>query len=634
MPAESLEDVVSLCKRRGFIFPGSAIYGGLANSWDYGPLGIELKNNLKRAWWRDVVYRRDDMEGLDAALIMNPKVWHYSGHEATFNDPLVDNRVSKHRYRLDHLLRSQSLETLRQLLSELLRLTSSNDFSGSKSSSFLSLLAFLKGSDLSEQEQEEVCELALKLQSAALPEEAEFKGERFEGIVSSFCCDFPEFGSLALNQAKIVDPTTNEPGEWTEPRPFNLMFETFVGPIKSEEHKAYLRPETAQGIFVNFKHILDTMRHKLPFGIAQIGKSFRNEVTPGNFTFRTREFEQMEIEYFVKPGEDEEAHRSWVDTRYNWYLDYGIAAERLNKREQGSEELAHYAKACVDLEYKFPGSLGFSELEGIANRTDFDLAMHSKSSELVQPVQAKHGLEKNAHSLDELSYFDPESRERFIPYVIEPSAGADRATLAFLCEAYNVEQIKDIPEAQESQVSDQLKAFSKSVEKNKELAEDLKQRLFNKAAEILDGGPKAFPAIASLLSLKGADAIVLGKKLRNLYERLVDQYYRRVLKLDARLAPIKVAIFPLKRNASELVTKAHEIKAMLSKHDFRVLYDDTGAIGKLYRRQDEIGTPFCVTVDFQSLEDGSVTLRERDSMEQTRIAVDQLEARIRSSLNI
>jgi glycyl-tRNA synthetase len=431
MPVD-LEKIKSLCKRRGFIFPSSEVYGGLESTWDYGPLGVELKNNVKRAWWRAVVYERDDMEGLDAAILMNRRVWKYSGHEDTFSDPLVDCKECKRRFRSDH-------------------------------------------------------------------------------VEGNTC---PECG-----------------GGLTEPRLFNLMFRTFMGPVEDEGALVYLRPETAQGIFVNFLNVQTTMRRKLPFGIAQIGKAFRNEITPGNFTFRTREFEQMEIEYFVVPGTDEEWFERWVDERFNWYLNLGIKPENLRKREQGKEELAHYAKRTIHIEYLF--SIGWSEIEGIANRTDFDLRSHSKSSEA------------NEHSVADLTYFDEEKKEHIIPYVIEPSAGADRTTLAFLVDAYHEEQVR-------------------------------------------------------------------GEK-------------RVVLKLHQDLAPIKVAVLPLLRNRPEIVEMARKIKKDLQPA-MRAVYDDTGAIGRLYRRQDEVGTPYCVTVDVQSLEDQQVTVRDRDTMEQIRISVDQLKA--------
>jgi glycyl-tRNA synthetase len=421
-----MDKIVSLCKRRGIIFQNSEIYGGIGNTWDYGPLGVELKRNVKDAWWKSVVYERDDMEGLDAAILMNPATWKASGHLESFTDPLVDCKKCKHRFKLD-------------------------DVEGTR-------------------------------------------------------C--PDCG-----------------GELTKARSFNLMFKTFVGPVEDSASVAYLRPETAQGIFVNFLNVQKMMRRKIPFGIAQIGKAFRNEITPGNFTFRTREFEQMEIEYFVKPGTDEECYQHWVKERFNWYLDLGIKKENLRLREHAHNELAHYAKSCVDIEYLFP--MGWSELEGIANRGDFDLSQHSQ------------------HSGKELNYFDEETKEKYIPCVIEPSAGADRATLAILIDAYREEKVR-------------------------------KEK-------------------------------------------------RVVLQLKNRLAPIKVAVLPLLRNRPDIVETARSIAGDLSR-EFKAVYDDTASIGRLYRRQDEVGTPYCVTVDVQSIDDRQVTVRDRDSMQQARVPIEGVKA--------
>jgi glycyl-tRNA synthetase len=424
--SENLMDkVVSLCKRRGFIFQGSDIYGGLSNTWDYGPFGVELKNNLKRAWWKSVVYERNDIFGMDAAILMHPKAWEASGHVDNFFDLKSDCKSCKKRFKTE-------------------------DLKGKKS------------------------------------------------------C--PECG-----------------GELTEARAFNLMFKTHQGPVEDAANLIYLRPETAQGIFVNFVNVLDTKHPKLPFGIAQIGKSFRNEITPGNFTFRTREFEQMEIEYFVNPTEADKIYESWVNERFNWYLGLGMKADNLRKRPHDKTELAHYAKACTDVEYNFP--FGWSELEGIANRADFDLKQHA------------------AASGKDMRYFDEVAKERFYPYIIEPSGGVDRSVLAFLTDAYNEEKVKD-----ETRV---------------------------------------------------------------------------VLKLDKELAPVKAAVFPLLRNRPEIVELAKKIAQDLKKSIVTV-YDDTGAIGKLYRRQDEVGTLCCITVDVQSLEDQQVTVRDRDTMLQDRISVDKL----------
>src|SRR3954468_11337976 len=387
MPASSLESIVSLCKRRGIIFPSSAVYGGLGSTWDYGPLGVELKNNVKRAWWRSVVYDRDDMEGLDAAILMNRLVWKYSGHEATFSDPMTDCRNCKSRPRADHVFVSQ------------------------------------KGRD-----PKGLDEINAAIQAKELK------------------C--PKCGATDL----------------TEARPFNLMFRTTVGAVDTGDDSglAYLRPETAQGIYVNFGNVLDTMRRKLPFGIAQIGKAFRNEITPGNFTFRTRELEQMEIEYFVRPGEDEAAHQAWIDARKKWYRDLGMNPEHLREREQSKDELAHYAKRCVDLEYKFP--MGWSELEGIANRTDYDLKAHSRS-------------EQNPDAVGSLTYFDQAAKQHIVPYVIEPSAGADRATLAFLCDAYEDALVKEPSAEDTAKLREVVESFVRSVEKRDNLEPETKRRL-------------------------------------------------------------------------------------------------------------------------------------------------------------
>src|SRR5437763_15835839 len=401
MPASSLESIVSLAKRRGFVFPSSAIYGGLGSTWDYGPLGVELKNNVKRAWWRSVVYERDDMEGLDAAILMNRLVWKYSGHEATFSDPMTDCRNCKARPRADHVFAAQ------------------------------------KGRDP--------------------------KGiDEINAAIAAKELKCPKCGSTDL----------------TEARPFNLMFRTTVGAVDTGDDSglAYLRPEPAQGMFVNFNNVLDTMRRKLPFGIAQIGKAFRNEITPGNFTFRTRECEQMEIEYFVRPGEDEAAHQSWIDARKQWYRELGLRPENLREREQSKDELAHYAKRCVDLEYKFP--MGWSELEGIANRTDFDLKAHSRS-------------ETNPDAVGELRYFDQEQKKNIVPYVIEPSAGADRATLAFLCDAYEESLVKEPPVEDTTKLRELVHSFAKSVEKRdpKQMEPAVKERLMAAADKIAAGLP-------------------------------------------------------------------------------------------------------------------------------------------------
>ena len=445
MAATQMEQLVSLCKRRGFIFQNSDIYGGLQGVYDYGPLGVELKNNIKAAWWRAMVYERDDVEGLDAAILTNRKVLHYSGHEDTFSDPMVDCRKCKGRFRADHLTDGKC----------------------------------------------------------------------------------PNCGSTDL----------------TEPRPFNLMFKTTVGPVVDEDNIAYLRPETAQAIFTQFKNVVDSTSRKLPFGIAQIGKSFRNEITPKNFIFRVREFEQAELEFFVKPGEDEKWHEYWKQARIDWWKEQGVTSDRFRVYDQQPDELAHYAKACSDIEYRFPW--GYDELEGVANRRDYDLGNHTK-------CQNEFGLEAHCHenpeSTTKLCVRDEENNKWIVPFVIEPSMGVDRAVLAILTEAY--------------------------------------------AEEDLGEGNS-----------------------------------RIVLKLKKHLAPIKIAIVPLKKNSPEIMAKCHELKQKLMKLGIgRVALENTGNIGKAYRRHDEVGTPLCLTVDFETIEQQpeTVTLRDRDTMEQIRIATAYL----------
>lgn len=451
MPADRVETVVSLCKRRGFVYPCGEIYGGTRSAWDYGPLGVELKDNIKREWWRTMVHRREDVVGIDSSVILPKQVWAASGHVTAFHDPLVECTACHRRYRADQLA-----------------------------------------------------------------EEFVVRGGGAAGQEDLSAVPCPNCGVV---------------GDYTPPREFNMMLETHLGPVESDEGLHYLRPETAQGIFVNFLNVLTTARRKPPFGIGQIGKSFRNEITPGNFIFRTREFEQMELEFFVEPGSDEEWHRYWIDERLRWYTDLGIRRENLRLYEHPGDKLAHYAKRTVDIEYRFSfGGLEWGELEGIANRTDFDLTTHTN------------------HSGVDLSYFDQATSSRYRPFVIEPAAGVGRPLMAFLLDAYRE-----------------------------------------------DEAPNA----------KGG----------------VDK--RAVLSLDRRLAPVKVAVLPLSRNA-DLTPKARDIAAALRQY-WNVDFDDAGAIGRRYRRQDEIGTPFCVTVDFDSLADHAVTVRERDSMTQERVAVDKLE---------
>jgi glycyl-tRNA synthetase len=511
MAAETMEQLVSLCKRRGFIFAGSEIYGGLQGTFDYGPLGVELKNNLKRLWWKHNVYERDDMEGIETAILMNRYVWRYSGHEVTFTDPLVDNKTTKKRYRFDHLLREQSPETL----------------------------------------------AAIATAFGTAPTEDS------EDLVTLLLAD-PNNAQKALVAAKVIDPADGKPGDWTTPRAFNLMFKTQVGPVADDESFAYLRPETAQGMFVNFKNVLDSTNRKLPFGIAQIGKSFRNEITPRNFIFRVRELEQMEIEYFIKPGEDERVHEEWIQDHLNWWVEeVGLKRENLQLFEHPKEKLSHYSKRTVDILYKFP-SLGFDELEGIANRSDWDLVSHSRDqASLGASENTANRVMKNEHSTEKLTYFDQPNNKHIIPFVVEPAAGVDRGCLAALAEAYT--------------------------------------------EETLENGET-----------------------------------RTVLKLKPALAPIKVAVLPLARNKPDIVAVAKDIKnKMQATGTMRAVYDDSAAIGKLYRRQDEVGTPFCVTVDYDTLglgKDGdtslkdTVTLRDRDTMEQIRLPISELIAYIQQRI--
>jgi glycyl-tRNA synthetase len=508
MAAETLEQIVSLCKRRGFIFPGGEIYGGLQGTYDYGPLGVELKNNLKRLWWKHNVYERDDMEGIETALLTNRYVLRYSGHERNFTDPLVDNKTTKKRYRFDHLMRDQKPEVV-----------------------------------------------AAVAQAFGLP-----PVEDAEDLVTPLLAD-PEKAQAALNAAKVIDPADNKPGDWTAPRAFNMMFKTQVGPVADDESFAYLRPETAQGMFTNFKNVLDSTNRKLPFGIAQQGKSFRNEITPRNFLFRVRELEQMEIEYFVKPGEDERVHEEWIQDHIDWWVsEVGLDREKIKLHEHPKDKLSHYSKRTVDILYRYP-TLGFDELEGIANRTDWDLGSHSRDQQnLPLSENTKEKAMKNEHSVEKLTYFDHETNKHIVPFVVEPAAGVDRGVLAALCEAYDEE------------------------------------------------------------------------KLENGETRVV-------LRLKPALAPIKVAVLPLAKNKPDIVAKAKEIKRMLQANSgMRAVYDDTAAIGKLYRRQDEAGTPLCVTVDYDTLgqsRDGStdlldtVTVRDRDTMQQERVAIKDLLAYVR-----
>jgi glycyl-tRNA synthetase len=463
-----------------------------------------------------------------------------------------------------------------------------------------------------------------------------------------------------LRLSKLVDPSTNEPGDWTEPRNFNLMFISHLGPVSTtpgtDEEKAarvYLRPETAQGIFMNFAHIQRSMARQVPFGVAQIGKAFRNEITPGNFIFRTREFEQMEIEFFIKPAQftkpgektDEQWHAEWIDQRFRWWLRYATppaagnvemeeVEARFRKRAQTADELAHYAKATTDIEYLFPGSLGWGEIEGVANRTDFDLSAHSK--DVPEDDLKRLKLEANADSVEKFDYFDPEAKARYIPWVIEPSAGATRAMLTFLCEAYDEELVKEPTKQEIDQIKSDAAMIRKNAEKKiKEAERDIRDgkeakhnpakvaEFLTKLDEVVSRLPESLDEIMPALDHEGAQNLEPVKKFRVPTEKFIEDCMRTVLRLHPALAPVKLAVFPLKKNKPELVQLAQKIKERFQRH-FRVVYDDSAGIGKLYRRQDEIGTPFCITVDFQSLEDGTVTVRERDTMDQERVAVDDL----------
>ncbi len=446
MTADNMEDLVSLCKRRGFIFPSNDIYGGMKGLYDFGPMGVELKLNLKSAWWKSMVYERDDVEGLDSTILTSPTVLKYSGHEDTFSDPLVDCKVCKARFRADQLENSEC----------------------------------------------------------------------------------PRGGSLTNCKFKDL----------TEARPFNLMFKTAIGPVDDGSSFAYLRPETAQQIFVNFKNVVDSTSRVPPFGIAQIGKAFRNEITPRNFIFRVREFEQMELEYFVKPGSDEDWHKYWLDRRLNWWAEQGVKSEKLKLLEVEKKDLSHYSKATFDIMYDFPH--GLEELEGIANRTDFDLGSHSKNQ---KDFNIKANIQENKNSTTKLAIQDLENKEWFIPFVIEPSAGVERGVLAVLNEAYTIE------------------------EANK----------------------------------------------------------RTLLKLKPHLSPIKAAVIPLKRNNSDLVNIANNVKSELQSLGLgRVMVENTGNIGKNYRRHDEIGTPLCITIDFETLENHTVTIRDRDTMKQEKVSLSEV----------
>jgi len=532
-----MDQLVALCKRRGFLFQSSEIYGGLNGFWDYGPLGVELKRNVREAWWRDMVTGHNElisppgapapyeMTGLDCTIIMHPQVWKCSGHYDLFHDFMVDCRESKRRYRHDQV-QGRWAEYRGQ------RAFITTDASGSEALEAIGQKA-LKFFNLRSKQADEIV----------------WQGE----MVSLATVN--DFGP-------VVGPDAKQLGTLTPPREFNLMFKTIVGALGGDEDAAFLRPETAQGIFVNFKNVCDSTRVRVPFGIAQMGKSFRNEITPRNFTFRSREFEQMEIEFFCHPASSREWYQYWRDRRYRWYTNLGLAGERLRLRDHHAEELSHYSCGTADIEYAFPFlSPGeFGELEGIAHRGDFDLRSHMEGklvrqgNDLTVELDAQ-GKPRHRGSGKDLSYYDDLTKERFVPHVIEPSAGADRATLAFLCEAYHEDEVPDE-----------------------------------------NGKPSQ----------------------------------RVMLKLHPRLAPIKAAIFPLvkKDGMPEL---AREIYADL-KQSFPVFYDEKAAVGRRYRRQDEIGTPFCVTVDGQSVADQTVTVRDRDSLQQWRVKIADLKAELAGRL--
>ena len=448
----TMEKIVSLCKNRGYVYPGSEIYGGLANTWDYGPLGVELKNNIKKAWFKKFVQESKYNVGLDAAILMNPEVWVASGHVGNFSDPLIDCKDCKTRHRADKLIEEWAHEQGKDMIAD--------------------------------------------------------------GMTNEQMINF-------IKENHIACPNCGKEN-FTDIRKFNSMFNTFQGVTEDSKAEIYLRPETAQGIFVNFKNVMRTTRRKIPMGIAQVGKAFRNEITPGNFTFRTREFEQMELEFFCKPGTDLEWHKYWKDFCKNWLLSLGMKEENIRLRDHSKEELSHYSNGTTDIEFTFP--FGWGELWGIADRTDYDLKQHMN------------------HSKEDMTYLDPETNEKYIPYCIEPSLGCDRVALAFLCNSYDEE-------------------------------------------EIAEGDTRV------------------------------------VLHLHPALAPYKVAVLPLSKKLSE---KAEEVYSKLSKK-FMCDYDEAGSIGKRYRREDEIGTPYCVTIDFDTLEDNCVTIRDRDTMEQVRIKIDELE---------
>jgi glycyl-tRNA synthetase len=578
----------------------------------------------------------------------------------------VDNKKTKKRYRLDHLLKAQKQDKL-DALYDILR--------GAPTFMTPSLQEGLKPDPEVLAKSLVYHYQAVARHYATTPDQVRTENQAVLMDVFGLSADEAKQGSPGvgkpdprmfdsdernpLDAAQVIDPGTNESGEWTAPRNFNLMFQTHVGPVEAapgtEEELAsrvYLRPETAQGIFMNFKNVLESSRKKVPFGIAQIGKSFRNEITPGNFTFRTREFEQMEMEFFikppqfVKPGEknDDQWHEEWVNTRYSWWVTYGIPTERLRKRAQDKSELAHYAKATTDIEYLFPGALGWGEVEGIANRTDYDLTAHSR--DIPEADLKRLHLEPNKDSVTTLDYFDSEAKARYMPWVIEPAAGATRAALTFLCEAYHEEIVKQPPPAEIDALKVEIDAVIKNADKKKKDAEkekDPAQRKHDPVAitafqAALADAASRLPA--SLMEIDymledhaGAQNLEPVKKLKPKVNKLAEDCVRVVLKLHPKLAPVKVAVFPLARNKPELVDIATRLTREL-RHVCKTIYDDSGGIGKLYRRQDEIGTPLCITVDHQTLEDNMVTIRDRDTMQQVRVPLDKVVHDCRNKLGI
>ena len=539
MPADTafMDKLTALCKRRGFIYQSSEIYGGIGGFWDYGPLGVELKRNIKDLWWRDMVTNPPngadghevEMVGVDCSIIMNPKVWEASGHATGFSDPMVDCKESKARYRADQLgvIYAWDVEP------------------GADNTQAEVHFAFVNG-------------------DAASYGNAIKKAKKYAKKMGLRVVDEPSVlpftsGEFAGRLPFIVGPDVETPGTLTEPRLFNLMFETFVGALQDATSKAYLRPETAQGIFANFKNVLDTTRVKVPFGIAQVGKSFRNEINPRNYTFRSREFEQMEIEFFCQAASSMQWYEFWRKVRFDWYVNLGLKSEKLRLRDQGPEELAHYSKACADIEYLFPFSDEHQELEGVAHRGNYDLTQHAKFSGKDLTY-----FDDEAWERDKANFGGDKAKEktaknaepyRFLPTVIEPSAGADRATLAFLCEAYTEDQAPD-----ENGVMQQ----------------------------------------------------------------------RILMKFHPKLAPIKVAVFPLVKKEG-MPDIAQAIYRDLKQH-MNAFYDDKSAIGRRYRRQDEVGTPFCITVDGDTLKDGTVTIRDRDTLAQVRIHKDAVRDWLRERL--